>query len=77
MRIEDVIDDKNKADKINLDGIFVPVPDLRNLMKDGYMHLKLSGESNALLLWGDTCSACLTQAQILARGNKFFSYNAN
>lgn len=67
MKIEDLVSGKNDQDNVDIEGISIPVPALKELMKDGYEHVKLYKENRTFSLWGKTCTACLTEEQLRER----------
>jgi hypothetical protein len=67
MKIEDLIAGKSEHVEITIEGISIPVSALLNLMKDGYVHLKLYKENNTFSLWGKNCTACFTEQQLRER----------
>jgi hypothetical protein len=64
MQIEELISGKDDNANIEVDGISIPVHSLKNLMQEGYVHLKPEWQSKAVTLWGKTCCACLTEEQL-------------
>ncbi len=67
MKIEDLVSGKNDQENVDFEGISIPVPALKKLMKDGYEHVKLYKENRTFSLWGKTCTACLTEEQLRER----------
>jgi hypothetical protein len=67
MKIEELISSKNDQEELNIDGISIPVLALKQLIKDGYEHVKLYKENNTFSVWGKTCTACLTEEQLRER----------
>lgn len=64
MNIEEMISGKADEDEIEVDGIGIPVSALRNLAKDGYVHLKPYRENKTFSVWGKNCTACFTEQQL-------------
>jgi hypothetical protein len=67
MKIEELIARKKDDDAIQIEGASIPARALKQLMKDGYVHLKADKQNNPFSLWGQTCCACLTEQQVLER----------
>jgi len=67
MKIEDLVSGKNDKEDVDIEGISIPVPALKKLMKDGYVHVRLYKENRTFSLWGKTCTACLTEEQLIER----------
>jgi hypothetical protein len=67
MEIEELISGKDDQGEVDFDGISVPISALKELMKDGYEHVKLYRENNTFSLWGKTCTACFTEEQLRER----------
>ncbi len=67
MKIEDLVSGKNDKEDVDIEGISIPVPALKKLMKDGYVHVRLYKENRTFSLWGKTCTACLTEEQLSER----------
>jgi hypothetical protein len=68
MKIEELISGKGDNDRIEIEGISLPVRTLKNITKEGYIHLKPEPRSKTVTLWGTTCCACLTEEQLRERG---------
>jgi hypothetical protein len=64
MKIEDVTAGRNAQEKVDLDGLQVPVAALKNLLNEGYIHIKTYRENRTFSLWGKNCTACLSMEQI-------------
>jgi len=64
MKIEDLIAGKNDSEKLNLEGIPIPVAALKNYMKDGYEHIRPYKEEKTVSLWGKACTGCFTEEEI-------------
>ena len=47
-----------------MEGLAVPVADLKNLKQQGYENLRVYGDNKTLSLWGKTVSACFTLDEI-------------
>ncbi len=67
MKIEEIISGRNDQEDVDIEGISIPVLALKELIKDGYEHVKLYKENNTFSLWGKTCTACLTEEQLRQR----------
>jgi hypothetical protein len=67
MKIEDLISGRNDQEDVDIEGISIPVLALKELIKDGYEHVKLYKENNTFSLWGKTCTACLMEEQLRQR----------
>ena len=67
MKIEEMISGKNDQEEVNFEGISIPVSTLKELVKDGYEHVKLYKDNNTFSLWGKTCTACFTEEQLRQR----------
>ena len=67
MKIEELISGRNDKEDVDIEGISIPVLALKELIKDGYEHVKLYKENNTFSLWGKTCTACLTEEQLRHR----------
>ena len=63
MNIEELVSGKNDSEKIDIEGVSLPVSALKNLMKDGYVNLKAYPGEKTFSLWGKTCTACLTERE--------------
>jgi hypothetical protein len=63
-KIEELITGKGEQDSVNVEGLAVPVPALKNLKQQGYENLRVYRDSKTLSLWGKTVSACFTLEQI-------------
>lgn len=64
MKIEELISGKNDNEKIEIEGVSIPISALKNLIKDGYVNLKVYKEEKTFSLWGKTCTACLTEQEL-------------
>lgn len=64
MKIEDVTAGKKDQEKVELDGLQVPVAALKNLLSEGYIHIRTYRENRTFSLWGKNCTACLSMDQI-------------
>ena len=64
MKIEEVIAGKNDQEKVDLEGLQVPVAALKNLLDDGYTNIRTYTENQTFSLWGENCTACLSVDQI-------------
>ncbi len=69
MKIEELVTGKNDNAEIQIEGAPIPVKALRNLINDGYIHIKSYRENKTYSLWGKNCSACLTVQELRGRGN--------
>jgi 5,10-methylenetetrahydrofolate reductase len=67
MKIEELISGKNDQGEVNFEGISIPVSALKDLVKDGYEHVKFYKDNNTFSLWGKTCTACFTEVQLRER----------
>lgn len=68
MKIEELVSGKGDNEKIEAEGISIPVSALKNLMKEGYIHLRPEAQNKTVTLWGKTACACLTEQQLHERG---------
>ena len=64
MKIEELIAGKKDGESVNVEWATLPVSALKNLVKDGYVHLKPYKEEKTFSVWGKTCTACFTEEQI-------------
>lgn len=60
MEIEKITSGKEKADEIKLDGSSIPVAALKDLMNEGYVHIKAYQEEGTFSLWGKSCTGCFS-----------------
>ena len=67
MKIEELISGKNDQGEVNFEGISIPISTLKDLVKDGYEHVKFYKDNNTFSLWGKTCTACFTEDQLRER----------
>ena len=67
MKIEELISGRNDKEDVDIEGIPIPVLALKELIKDGYEHVKLYKENSTFSLWGKTCTACLTEEHLRQR----------
>jgi len=67
MKIEELVSGKNDNEKIDIEGISIPVSTLKDLIKDGYVNLKAYPGEKTFSMWGKTSTACLTEQQLLER----------
>jgi hypothetical protein len=67
MKIEDVIAGKNEQDRVSIDGSSIPVKVLKNLVDEGYVHVRPYKENKTSSFWGKSCTACFTEDQLLER----------
>ena len=68
MNIEDVIAGKNDQEKVDLNGLQVPVTALKTLIGEGYTNIRTYNENQTFSLWGKNCTACLSMEQIQEKG---------
>jgi hypothetical protein len=67
MKIEELISGRNDKGDVDIEGVSIPVLALKELINDGYEHVKLYKENYTFSLWGKTCTACLTEEQLRQR----------
>ena len=67
MKIEELISGRDDKEDVDIEGIAIPVLVLKELIRNGYEHVKLYRENNTFSLWGKTCTACLTEEQLRQR----------
>ncbi|MBW2094868.1 MAG: hypothetical protein JRI80_08260 [Deltaproteobacteria bacterium] len=67
MKIEDLIAEKNEDDRVSIDGTSIPVKVLKNLVDEGYVHMRPYKENKTFSFWGKSCTACFTEDQLLER----------
>jgi len=67
MKIEELISGKNEQDRVSIDGTSIPVKVLKNLLDEGYVHLRPYKENKTFSFWGKSCTACFTEDQLLKR----------
>ncbi|HDH87798.1 MAG: hypothetical protein DRG35_06480 [Deltaproteobacteria bacterium] len=64
MKIEELLSEKNDDEKIDIEGICIPVSALKKLMRDGYAHLNPFSENKTINAWGKNVTACFTEKQL-------------
>ena len=64
MKIEDLIPGKNDDETISIEGISIPVSAVRNLIKDGYVHIRPYPENKSISVWGKSCTGCFTEQEL-------------
>lgn len=67
-RIQDLIAGKGENDQVLMEGVSLPVGRLKSFADKGYEYVKCFAGSDQVALWGKSCSACYTSAQIRNMG---------
>ena len=64
MEIKKLISGKEKNEEIVLNGLSIPVSALRNLMEEGYNHLKSYQKEGTFSVWGKSCTGCFSPEEL-------------
>lgn len=62
--IEDIVSGKGDNEKVNVEGLTLPVKALKDLIKEGYVQLRVYKDNNTVSVWGKTCTACFSEKQL-------------
>jgi hypothetical protein len=67
MKLENLVSGKNEQDSVSIDGTSVPVKSLKRLIDEGYVHVRVYQENRTFSLWGESCTSCFTEGQLLEK----------
>ncbi|MBN1103997.1 MAG: hypothetical protein JXL84_11335 [Deltaproteobacteria bacterium] len=60
MKIEELIAGKTDNDRVDMQGLTLPVSALNQFVKQGYENILVYRDNQTFSLWGKNCSACFT-----------------